>query len=462
MNRINIGKLGFVFFGLLLSMELGSCKKYLAASTSKSLVAITNVGDLQALLDAYYNMNTICAEASDEAADDYFLTDSTLQALGSPSGQQVYLWQPGMFDDESPTDADWQNEYSVVYNANLVLDNIGSLARTSENASNLDYCHGEALVFRAKSFLEIAAIWAKAYDSATAASTAGIPLRLTSDFNAPTTRATVAQTFQQILSDLQASIPLLPNAPVFIFRPSKGAAYGLLARTYLAMRNYPKAAVYADSALQLDSALVDFNTLSSSPGSYAFAAIPYTNPEEIMYSSVTLDNENLYLGYMFVDTTLYASYDNNDLRKIIYFAPSVDGYYYYQGGYTGNYVDYNGLATDEMYLIRAEGAARAGNVAGAMASLNSLLSRRWVTGTFTPFGAPAADSALSLVLKERRKELVFRSTRWTDIKRLNLDGANISLTRIIGGQTYTLPANDARFAMPIPTKVIQLSGISQN
>jgi hypothetical protein len=458
MNFLKGGRLAIALMGSFLILGLSSCKKYLAASTSKSLVTITSVYDLQALLDTYYTMNTACAEASDEASDDYFMTDSTLQALNNVFGEKVYLWQPGMFDYGG---YDWVDEYTIVYNANLVLDNMSNVARTAGNATALDNCKGQALVFRAKSFLEVAAIWAKAYDSSTAATTLGIPLRLNSDFNAPSTRATLKQTFEQILSDLNAALPLLPRTPVFIYRPSKESTYGMLARTYLAMRDYTDAATYADSALQINSALVDFNTLSAT-GGYPFSATAYTNPEEIMYTSVTLYNENLYQAYMFVDTTLYASFSNNDLRKTIYFAPSVDGYFYWQGSYAGNYIDYNGLATDEMFLIKAEGLARANDIAGSMSALNAVLSKRWATNTFTPFSAPTADSALSLVLKERRKELCFRSTRWTDIKRLNLEGANISITRVVGGKTYTLPPNDPRFAMPIPTNVVAIAGIAQN
>ncbi|SEM08104.1 hypothetical protein SAMN05216436_101351 [bacterium A37T11] len=55
-----------------------------------------------------------------------------------------------------------------------------------------------------------------------------------------------------------------------------------------------------------------------------------------------------------------------------------------------------------------------------------------------------------------------RGLRWMDIKRLNKEGANITLTRNLNGQIYTLPPNDPRFALPIPEDVIDLSGMQQN
>jgi hypothetical protein len=90
------------------------------------------------------------------------------------------------------------------------------------------------------------------------------------------------------------------------------------------------------------------------------------------------------------------------------------------------------------------------------------LSKRWKNGFFQAVTASSAADALTKILTERRKELVFRGLRWADIKRLNLEGANISLTRKLNGQTYTLSPNHPRFALPIPDDVIQISGMPQN
>ena len=73
-----------------------------------------------------------------------------------------------------------------------------------------------------------------------------------------------------------------------------------------------------------------------------------------------------------------------------------------------------------------------------------------------------AESALQVVLDERRKELVMRGLRWMDLKRLNAQGANIVVSRGFNGQTVSLLPNDPRYALPIPEDIIQLSGIPQN
>ena len=69
---------------------------------------------------------------------------------------------------------------------------------------------------------------------------------------------------------------------------------------------------------------------------------------------------------------------------------------------------------------------------------------------------------MALILLERRKELLMRGLRWMDLKRLNMEGAAITLTRTVNGQVYTLPPNDLRYALPIPEDVIAISGMQQN
>ena len=107
---------------------------------------------------------------------------------------------------------------------------------------------------------------------------------------------------------------------------------------------------------------------------------------------------------------------------------------------------------------------RLGSINAAMDDLNALIIKRWKNnGTFVPFTAATANEALAKVLKERRKELIFRGLRWTDLRRLNKDPRfAITLTRNLNGVVYTLPPNDDRYTLPIPDQEIKISGIAQN
>ena len=447
-------KTRYIFILVMASVLFPSCKKFLDAKPDKKMVIPTTLGEIQGILDYFPFMNMQSSQASEIAADNYYLTNNEYQAL-SDVDRLAYIWAPGMFQGQD----DWQFEYTVVYNANVVLENLPKIQRNSSNQSAWDYCKGSALFFRAKSFYEIAQIWTKAYDSSTANADLGIPLRLTSDFNVPSKRANLEETYQQIVSDLTNACELIPKGiQVIPYRPSKASAYGLLARTYLAMRNYKDAGLYADSCLQLRSVLLDYNSVTPSPV-YTFSAYQFTNPEDIFHSNTGLSNFTLFRGT--IDTVLYNSYNSNDLRKTFYFGKRRDGTHYFKGSYDpGTY--YNGVAADEMYLIKAECIAREGEVSQSMEVLNTLLINRWETGTYIPYTAASESEALQIILNERRKELPYRMLRFTDIKRLNKEGANITITRIINGTTYTLPPNDPRYALPIPANVIELSGIQQN
>ena len=98
-----------------------------------------------------------------------------------------------------------------------------------------------------------------------------------------------------------------------------------------------------------------------------------------------------------------------------------------------------------------------------MADLNTLLRTRWITGAYTDMTATSADDALVKVLTERRKELVFRNVRWSDLRRLNMETRfQKTLTRTAGAQTFTLPPNDPRYVLLIPGDVITYSTLTQN
>jgi hypothetical protein len=163
-----------------------------------------------------------------------------------------------------------------------------------------------------------------------------------------------------------------------------------------------------------------------------------------------------------IDSSLYQSYSTNDLRKQLYFKNNNNGSYAFKGSYDGTSLLFSGVAVDEVYLIRAECLARTGNTTAALNDLNTVLEKRWKKGTFIPFTASTPGEALTLILTERRKELLFRGLRWSDIKRLNKEGASITLKRILNGQSFTLQPNDPRYALPIPEDIIELTGMPQN
>lgn len=445
-----------IFFILVIATLFISCQKYLDKKQDSSLVVPASLQDLQALLDdnrrININQNSGIGEAS---ADNYYLTDADYSALVSQKDRSIYSWESEIFYDNFPND--WSNIYAVVNRANIVLDKLKQIELTQGNQALWNNVRGSALFIRAEAFFVLARNFSKAYDSVSASVDLGIPLRLEPDFNLSSTRSSIAQTYSQILGDLYNAASLLPAVPVHVLRPSKPAAYALLARVYLSMRNYSRAGLFADSCLRLFNTLIDYNTLNPT------ASLPFSqfNSETIYYANGAITH--IAVGRGKIDSLLYQSFSSNDLRKQLFFVSNGNGTYSFKGHYSGiASTMFVGIASDEIYLIKAECLARQGNIAEAMNTLNILLLKRWKTGTFIPFASSNSSEALSIILTERRKELLMRDLRWMDIKRLNKEGSAIMLKRILNGQQIGLEPNDLRFALPLPAYILALTGMPQN
>ena len=447
-------KIKFISCLVLLLATAGSCKKYLDQKPDKSLVIPTTVDDLQALLDNYRKVNLNDPSGGEMSSDNYYLTSEDWNNLDEGL-RNLYVWENGNFFPSFNNM--WNNASQAIYIPNVVLDNLQQIERNTGNRAEWDNVKGEALYLRAREFHLMAITWALAYDSLTSTNDLGIPLRLNSDFNILSKRANLESTYKQITEDLRRSIALLPEAATGLYRPSRTAAYAMLARVFLSMRKYHEARIYSDSALALYHDLIDYNTFNP----MASRPVASLNTETLFYSAAgnwgPLSNSKAK-----IDSVLYNQFDSNDLRKVIFFKSNNDGTFGFKGTYTGGTAQLTGPATDEVYLMRAECFAREGNISGAMDDLNTLLITRWKSGTFIPFTASNKTDALNLILMERRKELMYRELRWMDIKRLNKEGANIVLKRSIDGNSYVLPPNDPRYALPIPEDVINLTGMKQN
>jgi len=455
-NKFAMLSLFLLLGALVLIATVSSCKKYLDLKPDKTLVVPSTLQDLQALLDNFDVMTASYPYAGELATDDNYFTDADWANLYTQQDKDTYTWNP----DAQVYNGQWLGPYQTVYQANLILETLGSIPVTLGNKAQWDAIKGSALFFRAYAFYELAQLFALPYDPATAGSLPGIPLRLSSDIYAKTTRAGLQQTYDQVLSDLRLSLALLPDASVKQARPTLAAAYGELARVYLVMGDYKRAGLYADSCLQKNDALIDYNTVDPT------SSTPFQtfNEETIVYT-LAEGSDAMVPPTSKTDTSLYASYAGNDLRKSVYYQDNGDGTFSFKGGYDGfGYgTVFTGIATDEMLLVRAECLAREGNTDAALKDLNTLLKQRFVTGTFIPVAVSDANDALQKILTERRKELVFRGLRWTDLRRLNLDKTfAVTLFRHLNGKIYQLPPNDLRYALLIPEEVIQQSGIEQN
>lgn len=452
-------------FILLVCLQLLSCKKYLDKKRNNQVVSPSTIEDIQAMLDEGRTMNEINSPAFGEASTtDYFLQPTTYTSR-QPRFQQVYIWKPYEYIWQN----DWSWGYAPVLISNLCLELLEKIPMTSQNEIKWKNIKGSALFFRAYNFLNLTWNYAKAYDESSYDTDLGIALRLSSDFNVPSVRANVKECYDRIIADAKDAMQYLDVTPAHVYRPSKPAVYGLLARAYLSMRKYDSAYKYSDLCLGIRGDLFNYNTLPVNPNSTspAFSQYKYNlNNEIIFYTEMNVTMGSLIAtSAARIDTTLYSSYANNDRRQNVFFGPSGQ-YRIFKGSYSGSAIFFTGIAVNEMLLIRAECKARgingnSGDKTAALVDLNTLLEKRY-NATFVPYDAIDATDALNKILQERRKELLMRGLRWIDIKRLNKEGRNIELSRLVNGQPYSLLPNANYYALPLPTDIINITSMPQN
>lgn len=447
-----------LIMSLFLSSISFSCKKFLDERADSKQVKLS-ASDCQALLDDYTTMNTGYPSDGEVSSDNYYLTSTSWTALPNTEDRNLYLWNT-IVPRVSST-AQWLNAYKVVYNANLIIDQFKN-SKGDLDQSTVDKLNGSALFFRAYAHFQIAQLYAKPYDPSTATQDPGIPIRVTPELEVNSVRGTVKSTYDEIIQDLTNAVLLLPVTSETKSRPNKVAAYAALARTYLTMGDYINAGTNANLCLNLYTTLMDYNSSSISKTSN----VPFTRfNAEVIFQSVVASSI-IQSSVAKIPQDLYDLYESNDLRKSVFFKQNTGintGTYRFTGNYepTTTTTFFNGLATDEIVLIRAESFARTGKIPEALADLNYLLRNRYTS--FQDLNISDPEALLKRILAERRKELVFRNLRWSDLRRLNKDNRfQTTLSRNIDGQTYTLPPNDLRYVLLIPQEVISATNFQQN
>ncbi|WEK18611.1 MAG: RagB/SusD family nutrient uptake outer membrane protein [Candidatus Pedobacter colombiensis] len=445
-------------FSMLLMLFFQSCgKSWLEAKPDKSLVVPKSIGDYQALLDntsQIFNVNQACG-LGEIGAGDFYITSSSWQNLFTIQEKSAYIWAPTKEFYNGEQSLDWTYAYQRILNANVILEGIEKITPITNDQQDWNSVKGSALFFRAFDFFNLIQEYCVPYNSRSASGDLGLPLRLEYDVNIKVKRSNLQQTYERIIIDLKEAINLLGAKSGYKTRPSKEAAYALLAKTYLAMENYDQAGVYADLALKIQPDLMDYTKLNSS---ISFPIAKF-NSEVIFHSTFSYGIFNA--SRLIVVPELYNDYTIEDCRKSIFFTASANGMTF-KGSYNGDKTFFGGLATDEMYLIRSECNARNGNLTLALEDLNRLRRTRW-KGLYLDLISTNPNTVLDYILKERRKELIFRGIRWSDLRRLNGDTRlAVTLTRVLNGNSYTLQPNDKRYVFPIDEEEIRLSEIQQN
>ena len=439
--------------GIVMMLMLG-CNQFLEEKSDMSLATISSKSDLYALMDYTVVMNqSYVAAVGDIASDDFFILDKQYMGISQLSDRAIYIW------DRKPL-ADWYwVSYSRLLNVNTVLEHLDKIQLDQKDRRNLE---GMALFFRAYSYFDLAQIYAPAYNQKTAELVLGPPMKMSTDVNDKPIRLSLKETMNLIIADLKLASDYLTDQNVtYPTRPNRNAALGLLSRVYLAMGDYEQALATSNRALESYDQLMDYNQIDRDK-KYPFERF---NPEVLFFSIHAAENLSRE-SVLRIDTVLYDSYTDSDLRKTRFFSKQADGYFAFTGDYSGNSnaQKFNGITTAELWLTKAECEARLGQLTLASKTIKFLTDKRYSsTVAIEPFPA-AQDELLKFIYAERRKELLLRGIRWMDLRRLEDKYiGKKEIRRIIEGKIYSIDLNEVKnFTFLFPQKVIEMSDMEQN
>lgn len=152
------------------------------------------------------------------------------------------------------TEYTWELGYRTIGNCNLVIEKVTNLGNAATDKEKV--MMGENYYIRALCYFLLCNEFAQPYSN-NPTQNPGLPLKLktgTSDADMPQSRATVAEVYAQVVSDLKDAITYmtLPSGmtPKSCIYGSKEAAEALLARVYLYMGNYDDAFKMADNVIK--------------------------------------------------------------------------------------------------------------------------------------------------------------------------------------------------------------------
>jgi tetratricopeptide (TPR) repeat protein len=392
------------------------------------------------------------------------MTESGGQDFYSPLGKMGYNWfgRHEIYTARAYNDAYtrmiWCLFYKQIRAANALC---ASVPAQSESAVLRAY-RGQALAFRAFNYWNLAQMYQYSYNVPENRSKPCVPIVTEETLDGDNPRKSVQEVYDQILSDLNSAISLLEGFE----RANKGqidqsVAYGLRARTYLVMGEYDKAAQDAARALELSGAapysLQDVSTPTfntSAHNSVMWAAL--VSPQNDVVESGIINwpshlcsftgNGYVSVGAVrCISKTLYEQIPASDVRKgwwldensasplvagaeynawraslESYIEPYLNvkfGMYENKPLSTINASDWTLMRAEEMLLIKAEGLAMNGDIAGGKQALED-----FVKTYRNPQYSVSASSAQELqhaVWMQRRIELWGEGFAWFDLMRLH-------------------------------------------
>ena len=458
-------KKNFIYIVLLLmgmTMTFASCDNYLNIEPKGKRIP-KSLADYEAFLRYEYGVHRMPVTQANYLLNDQYLTNS--YASYYPMYKANYNW------DEETDRAYWNNSdegayyvpYGAINTCNLILEDVpeASDGTDKEKAEVMAY----AKVLRAMNYFNLANYYANTYEASSAAAKLSVPLITSSLQDAPYHQATIQEIYEFIIKDLTEAVDDLPNMGTTILHPGKGAAYAMLARTYMQMMDYDRALDYADKALAINNELVDWvnfykenKSKIDQEGTYPSLATPLGvnskdcynfNYGESSYAS-TISKMPVARAEGFEDGDAYFL-SNWKLRTL-------GSEIFYQGLTNGN-INYGGMRTVEQYLIKAECLARKGLLQDAMDVLNHVRQSYILPEKYQPLTATIEAEAIGYIRQAKGNLLIFSIVPFVDARRYNAEGTYArTLTKEVDGKQVSLSPTSHLWTFPFPQGALDNPG----
>ncbi|MDQ1164552.1 RagB/SusD family nutrient uptake outer membrane protein [Flavobacterium sp. SORGH_AS_0622] len=454
---------------LALGLTLASCEDYLS-DIPKGSKSPTTLADYEAFLRDEYTNHRVDITGASQLLNDQYVTVASL--ANNRLFAANYMWDENAdrialkVSDETM----YYSSYAGISTFNLIIENALSTTQATEAEQRVVWA--EAKVLRAMNYFNLVNFYADTYVASSASTKLSVPLITSANINAPSKQVTIQEMYDFILNDVKEALPYLLKVSQTPLHPNLGAGYAFYSRVYLQMNNYTEALKYADLALAENNKLYDwigyYNTnkaIIDVPNSYTATTSPmgFNYVENYNYRhgiTNNLSTENS------IPVERAQRFETGDARFIsrwkIY---TVGAETYYRRTLSG-FFNFGGITTVEVYLIKAECLARAGQISEALNVLNTVRKTRILPASYQDISTTDKTTALNAIFRTKNNELTNTLIPFADARRLNAEGVyKVSYTKTANGTTYTLSSDSHLWTMPFPQGATQNPGngtITQN
>lgn len=454
---------------LALGLTLASCENYLD-DIPKGSKTPTTLADFEAFLRDEYTNQRVDVLPALHVLNDQFVNAATLSSNRLYNAN--YMWDENANRIElKPSDeGTYYGGYQGISTFNLIIENALTATKATEQEQRVVWA--QAKLLRAMNYFNLVNFYADTYVASTASTKLSVPLITSANINAPSKQVTIQELYDFILNDIKDALPYLPKVSQTALHPNLGAGYAFNARVNLQMNNYTEALKNADLALAENNKLYDWigyynanKAVIDVPNSYTTTPSPmgFNYVENYTFRHGSSSN----LGAEFdIPVERAQRFETGDARFISRWKiRTVGAETSYRRTLTGAF-NFGGITTVEVYLIKAECLARAGQIADALIVLNTVRKTRILPASYQDISTTDKTTALNAIYRTKNNELIMTLIPYADARRLNAEGIyKVSFTKVAGGKTYTLSSDSHLWTSPFPQGAINNPGngtITQN